>query len=260
MIEHSFIVLDGIGEKTERDLWEQGILSWDDFLSVSTISNFGCQKKRLYEESLQYFSHELQRMNEKPFAEFIKPKDHWRLFKRFRKYAVCLDIETNGLPLNAGGETTVVGLYDGNSVKQFVKGRNLSEDALFGELSQYKLLITFFGSSFDIPFLKRQFRSLPLDLPHFDLCFSARRVGMTGGLKKIETDLGLTREKNISGLSGYDAVLLWKEWCHGNQTSLNTLLEYNCADTVNLMDIANIIYEMLLENTGFQKYRENSVS
>jgi len=254
MIKNSFIMLDGVGERTEQQMWRNGILSWDDFLTTQKVLNFSRDRKRLYEESLLFFSHELACLNEIPFAEFVKPRDHWRLFRQFQEHTVCIDIETNGLPVHAGGETTVVGLYDGRDFKQFVKGVDLNETTLAKELSRYKLLVSFFGSSFDVPFLKKEFPSIQFSMPHFDLCFSARRIGLTGGLKRIENLLSIHRDDEINGLDGYDAVILWKDWCNGSQSALNTLMRYNRSDTVNLMELAFYIYDKLIENLGFQRY------
>lgn len=256
MIKNTFILLDGIGEKTERALWQRGILSWDDFLSAGAVPQTIQSRRRLYEESLLYFANELERNNEKPFAEFIQRKDHWRLFQHFRNHACCLDIETNGMPADAGGDITVVGFYDGNRLRQYVRGINLSEEAIAQELSSCKFLITFYGSAFDIPFLKRKYRSLNFAIPHFDLCFAAKRAGIAGGLKKIESQLGFLRDEGIRNMNGFDAVRLWREWKRGSRSSFEALLSYNAADTVNLFRISEIIYEKLYELSGLRKFCE----
>lgn len=248
-------MLDGIGEKTERLLWRNGILSWDDFLSTETLPHVLMNRKSLYKEMLIYFSDELSKYNEEPFAEFINKGDHWRLFRYFRDHSLCIDIETDGISAQHGGEITVVGLYDGKEFRQYVKGMNLNEEDLLHEIASSKLIISFFGSVFDIPFLGNRFPSLnSLNLPHFDLCFASRRAGLRGGLKKIESLLGLERSTEISNLNGFDAVKLWKRWEDGDKRSLDTLLFYNRADTVNLLSIAEIIYQKLLDKSGFDKF------
>ncbi|MGE5892830.1 MAG: ribonuclease H-like domain-containing protein [bacterium] len=256
MIRNSFIFLDGIGEKTERLLWQKGILSWDDFLSAEIVPLGIRSRRTLYEESLIYFAHELLQDNAKPFARFMQRRDHWRLFDHFGNRACCLDIETNGMPPHDGGEITMVGFYDGRTLRQYIRGINLSEESIAEELVSCKLLITFFGSVFDIPFLKRKYRSLDFAIPHFDLCFAAKRAGITGGLKKVEPQLGILRDEHIRNLNGFDAVKLWQEWNRGKSAALETLCSYNAADTVNLFGLAGIIYEKLLELSGFRKYHE----
>ncbi|UCG77495.1 MAG: ribonuclease H-like domain-containing protein [Nitrospirota bacterium] len=255
MIKNTFLMLDGVGEKTEKLLWQKGILSWDDFMVSDRLPRSIGSKRYLFNEMLTYFTNELSQDNEKPFAEFIKKSDHWRLYDHFKESAICLDIETNGLPASNGGDITVVGLYDHAGFRQYVKGVNLTEDAIFSELSSSKLLISFYGSVFDMPFLSHHYRSLAdLTIPHFDLCFAGRRAGLSGGLKKIEAHLGLKRDDSIDLLNGYDAVKLWGKWENGDRDALETLLYYNEADTVNLMHIANIIYDRLFEKSGFSRF------
>lgn len=254
MIKNTFLVLDGIGEKTERLLWQRGILSWEDFIRTESIPSSLRSRKQLFRESLRYFLVELEHRNEKPFFEFLHRKDHWRLFDMFREDSICLDIETNGLPCSAGGEITVIGLYGKDGLKQYVKGIDLTEDIVREALDPCKLLITFYGSVFDIPFMKRTLCNLDLNIPHFDLCFAARKLGYSGGLKKIETTLGFEREEEIRNLTGFDAVTLWREWERGNTQALHTLLSYNRSDTENLFGIAHILYEELFKQTGFRRY------
>jgi uncharacterized protein YprB with RNaseH-like and TPR domain len=190
----------------------------------------------------------------------VKRYEHWRLFDVFKNDAVCLDIETNGLSPNAGGYVTLVGMYNGGGYKCFLRGENLTTDALNEELSKYKYLITFFGSVFDIPFLKSCFRGLKIDIPHFDLCFGARRIGLRGGLKKIEPYFGIQRHDEVKDMDGYDAVLLWQEAERGCCRALNLLMRYNREDTVNLFGIADTIYKRLKVLTGIEEYLNKSTS
>ncbi|MGI0151573.1 MAG: ribonuclease H-like domain-containing protein, partial [Thermoplasmata archaeon] len=69
---------------------------------------------------------------------------------------------------------------------------------------------------------------------HIDLRFVLRRLGYSGGLKRIEQELRLGEREGVEGLRGLDAVRLWQEWRRGRRESLDLLIEYNRADTVNL--------------------------
>jgi uncharacterized protein YprB with RNaseH-like and TPR domain len=145
-------------------------------------------------------------------------------------------------------ETTVVGIYrPGRGLRQLVAGRDLSGDAIDAALEGVKLLVTFFGASFDLPFLQKEFSYLRFEYPHYDLCFAAKRVGIKGGLKKVEKQFEIAREDDVDGLDGYAAVLLWQAHCRGDAAALDTLLKYNAADTENLLPLAAIIYERLCE-------------
>ena len=254
MIGSTFLLLDGIGRKLERRLWHEGMLTWPEFLERDGVSFISPDRKRLMDAALYFAKCELDGGNASYFGDVLERAEHWRLFERFRNEAVCLDIETNGLPPGRGGRVTVVGLYGGFDYKCFVRGENLSANALNEELSRYKYLITFFGSAFDIPFLRESLSGFECELPHFDLCFGARRLGLRGGLKKIEPLFGIERCEETRGMSGYDAVLLWTEAKAGSREALELLKLYNREDTVNLMKIAGDIYRRLRDNTGIGLY------
>jgi uncharacterized protein YprB with RNaseH-like and TPR domain len=254
MIKNTFCILDGIGEKLERRLWKDGILTWKDFTETDIVLGFGRERKKLFDESLFRDSEELDAGNSRYFSQRIRRREHWRLFDFFKDHAVCLDIETNGFQPNCGGYVTVVGLYDGYDYKCLVRGENLTADNLNRELQRYKCLVTFYGASFDVPFMLSSFKGVRFDIPHFDLCYAAKRLGFKGGLKKLELNLGIEREVSVRGLDGYDAVKLWEHSKKGGAGALEMLIRYNREDTVNLMKIASIFYEKLRQSTGIEEY------
>ena len=254
MIKNTFCSLDGIGEKLERRLWREGILTWEDFLGAKAPLGFAPERKRFFDESLFHDRAELDAANAVYFSRRIRRREHWRLFDFFREGAVCLDIETNGYQPDRGGGVTVVGLYDGLDYTCLVRGENLSGETLKRELSRYKCLITFYGAAFDVPFLLRSFGEVKIDIPHFDLCFAAKRLGIKGGLKKLEHELGIIRDESVQGLDGYDAVKLWEYGSRGSREALDTLVRYNREDTVNLMHIASVFYDRLRRSTGIEEY------
>jgi hypothetical protein len=91
-------------------------------------------------------------------------------------------------------------------------------------------------------------------MPHFDLCFAARRVGFNGGLKKLEVECGVCREEAVRGLNGYDAVKLWDQAERGNLEARNLLIVYNREDTRNLMSLAGLLYRRLRASTGIEEF------
>ncbi|MEW6215648.1 MAG: ribonuclease H-like domain-containing protein [Nitrospirota bacterium] len=254
MIKNTFSILDGIGQKLEKRLWREGILTWTDFLHIDTLPFINPERKRLMDDALFFADNELNAGNAEYFAGTLKRNEHWRLFDIFKDNAVCLDIETNGLPPNRGGYVTLVGMYDGKRYRCFVRGENLTAEALNEELFKYKYLITFYGSVFDIPFLRLCIPRIRFDIPHFDLCFGARRLGLKGGLKSLEPHFGIERQEEVRGMDGYDAVLLWQKAKMGVSRALDLLTLYNKEDTVNLFGIADIIYRRLRASTGIDEY------
>jgi len=253
VIRHTFSLLNGIGEKLERSLWKKGILSWDDFLRLPEIEGISPERKIGYDDLLTRASIELGVGNAQYFARILKRRDHWRLFEVFGKGAVCLDIETNGLHPDAGGYATVVGLYDGCKSRGLVWGEDLTVENLNRELEGYKCLITFYGAAFDIPFLIRTFPGVKFDIPHFDLCFAARRLEMNGGLKKLEQMLGIERHESVRGMNGYDAVKLWEQAKRGSSEAMEKLLIYNMEDTKHLLEIAGVLYDKLRFLSGIEE-------
>ena len=53
------------------------------------------------------------------------------------------------------------------------------------------LLVTFFGSGFDLPVLRHAFPQVRFDVLHIDLCYSLKRLGYSGGLKRVESALAM---------------------------------------------------------------------
>ena len=254
MIRNTFSILNGIGERLERRLWKNGILTWDDFINVSDLNFINPKKKSLFDKYLSSALRELAEGNAVYFAGTIRRREHWRLFDIFKGEAACLDIETSGLMPGNGGYVTVVGIYDGYDYRFLIGGIDLTSENLQRELSGYKYLITFYGSAFDIPFLMRTMPDVKFDVPHFDICFGSRRIGLKGGLKKLEMDFGIERNEAVKGMDGYDAVKLWGYARRGSKEALELLITYNKEDTVNLFKIADIIYQRLRSQTGIEEY------
>jgi uncharacterized protein YprB with RNaseH-like and TPR domain len=249
MLPSTFIFLQGIGESTERLLWESGITNWEIFLRSSTIPRVSASRKALYDTTLEEASAQWDQHNSRYFGKILKAREHWRLYPHYRANTAFLDIETNGIP-SPDGEITVVGIYGRGQMTTRVQGENLSERRLQEELATYHLLVTFFGSGFDLPFLKTVYPHLVLDHPHLDLCFAARRLGFKGGLKSIEHELGCNRSTALDGLTGWDAVRLWEEWQNGTMASRELLIEYNEADCKNMEPLADLICDRMVRDYG----------
>jgi uncharacterized protein YprB with RNaseH-like and TPR domain len=239
MIKRTFVHLPGIGLRTEAQFWRQGLTTWEDFLTVRRISGLGAERlawlKGLLEESLRH----LHRPDY--FASHFPTGELWRLFHHFRPRTAYLDIETTG----SGWwdqAVTVVGLYDGRTMRQFVLGDNLTEFP--GALADIDVLVTFNGSQFDLPVLRAYFHDLTLPPLHLDLRFILARLGYRGGLKRIEPRFGITRAPEVAGLNGYDAVLLWQRFQRGDLTARKLLLQYNEEDVLNLETLMEQAFEL----------------
>jgi uncharacterized protein len=194
MIESSFCFLSGAGRRTERRFWQEGIRSWADFLSTSSIPGIGFRRKALYDDPVAHAKDHRDREDARYFAITLHSRDQWRVYEWLRPRAVYLDIETNSF-----GQITVVGLYGQGRSTALVRGESFNRRRLCEELAQYDLLVTFNGTAFDLPVLLASIEGLPLDQPHIDLCLLARQLGYRGGLKAIELQLGIERRLELQG-------------------------------------------------------------
>ena len=171
----------------------------------------------------------------------------WRLYDFFREDSVFLDIETTGLS-KSNNDITVIGLYDGISTKMMIKGINLDIDSLKKELQKYKLIVTFNGAAFDIPFINKKYPDLLPKIPNFDVKSATDKLKLKGGLKKIEKLLGIKRSNVVEKFYGGDALTLWKMYrATGDEYYLNLLIEYNEYDIINLKTIAEHCVKKLKE-------------
>jgi len=237
LLERTFIHIPGIGPKTEQRLWQQDILTWNHYLGTKkALFSPGRDAfvRRNLEASLE------NKDNIRFFRERLSPGELWRIFGAFKQKAVYLDIETSGL-YEGIDEITVIGIYDGAQVKTYIQGINL--DAFEIEIGRYDLIITFNGSQFDLPFIRKQFPNISLPTAHIDLRFFLRRLGYSGGLKAIEKMFNLVRGPDIDGMDGFDAVLLWRAYQAGDRSALERLIRYNTADIVNLKPLMEQGYE-----------------
>jgi len=246
MLQNSFIHIPGIGEVTERRLWAKGLMTWDDFLNNQQGSGLNIQKREAISRYL-FLSKEALSSHDYCFFEDCFPnREKWRLFHEFKGHVAYLDIETTGLsPWE--GYITVIGLYDGEKEKTFVMGDNLHVFA--DEIAKYKVIVTFNGARFDIPFIKQSLNT-QLDQIHIDLMYPLKRLGYSGGLKAIEQTLGIFRPTDIENIDGFEAVRLWFDYHRNdNKSALKKLIRYNLEDTRNLKNLMELVYERLKEQT-----------
>ncbi len=249
MLTSTFVLLKGVGPGTERRFWQEGIGDWSEFLKRPAVPGLSPARKAWYDRDLAEAMSRLEAGRADFFATALRRHDHWRLFETFRHRTLYLDIETNGLPRGLG-HITVVGLYRNGRMSSLVRGDSLTEDRLQEELAHTDLLVTFFGSGFDIPYLQATFPRLDFGKAHFDLCPAARRLGLSGGLKCIEREVQIRREDDLVGLDGWDAVRLWAQWRGGSESALDLLLKYNAADTQNLEPLAHWVFDGLATRYG----------
>jgi uncharacterized protein YprB with RNaseH-like and TPR domain len=246
MLTRTFLHMQGIGPTTEQLIWERGIHNWEDF-KEPLKSRLNAGTRSMVDRALNDSFRALARNDIPFFSRALPHRLRWRLFSEFSEHAAYFDIETTGLD-KVHDTITTIALYDGKEIKWYVQGQNLEDFAR--DIQQYKLLVSYNGSRFDVPFIERFF-NIRLDQAHIDLCFVLRALGFRGGLKKCERTLGIERPGMLD-VDGYTAVLLWHDYARtGNTRALETLLAYNICDAINLETLMIIAYNHAINQTPF---------
>ena len=248
MLTSTFCHVPGLGAHTEKSLWNQGCEDWETYLRTPDQFSVGSVAKATMLDTIHKSVDAYDRRDHRFFKDALGGRESWRAWPEFRDRTVYLDIETDGGM--SGNSITTVGLYDGERFTCLVKGQDLDE---FPDvIAKYGMIVTFFGAGFDIPMLRKAFPFVEFDHIHLDLCHALKKLGIRGGLKKIEKQFGIGRTDETDGLSGLDAIRLWREYQMGREQSLQTLIAYNEEDVVNLETLAQIAYDKLLVETKGQ--------
>lgn len=242
MLRRTFIHVEGIGPEVEQALWRQGCTDWEAFLDSPDWFDVGPADRQRVAEQLRESLDRLEAGDHAYFARRLGLVHAWRAYPDFRDRCAYLDIETDGGRF--GKSITLIGLYDGEEFHHWVRGEGL--EGFRDAISHYSMVVTFFGSRFDLPLLEQRFRGLRFDQIHLDLCPTLRRIGLSGGLKRIERDLGIVRAEGVEGLGGRDAINLWKAYeLEHDEEALRRLIAYNREDVVNLETLAVYAYGKL---------------
>lgn len=252
MLERTLLFLPGIGPVREARLWKRGISHWSDYRALQNVRGVRPRVKAQHDQLLELAERSLGR-DPGFFAHILPSPEQWRAYSHFREGAAYLDIETTGDRANL---VTIVGIHlrgesrmfvsphrsDGASATSAIEacgGIVYTPEAVSEFLRSATALVTFNGASFDIPVLESEGVRMPA-APSVDLRVVFHRAGHNGGLKRIEERLGLVRDPSLQGLTGYDAVKLWRRWENGrDRAALELLLAYNAADFENLESLAD---------------------
>jgi len=147
-----------------------------------------------------------------------------------------LDIETS-----FGGEITIVGVFCPPDRLIQLVGDEVNWTNLWNALAGVSEILTYNGARFDLPVIKR---GIKLDLEKYfecrDLMYACWDRNLYGGLKKVEEQLGIGRASK--GIDGMEAMRLWERYrLYGDEPALQTLLQYNRDDIVNLRRLETLL-------------------
>lgn len=248
MIRRTFLLLPGIGQLKERRLWESGVLSWEEFLDRKHLAGISDGRKGSLDHELGMAREFWDRGRTDYFTRLLPSGQHWRMYRRLKDDTAYLDIETDGL--GPGAVITMVSVHLHGRTTTLTRGMDLSSDNLARALDGTKMLVTFNGSTFDLPMIEREFPFSVPKVPHYDLRHACPKVGLRGGLKQVEVLLGYRRPQEVEYVTGEEAVYLWHLWERkGSENALKLLRRYNQEDTRNLEPLAETVYQRLEERS-----------
>jgi len=245
MLNYSFLHIPSIGQKTESKIWKNGIRTTEEFIE-SQIKSIPTKTR---DKIISHINTSTSKAEDPHhYYDNLPSSEQWRIFERFQKNTAYIDIETTGLSTYRD-EITTIALYDGENIKHYVNGINLDdfEDDIF----QYKVIVTYNGKTFDIPFIENFFN---IEIPHchLDLRYILKSLGYSGGLKSCEKQLGIGRGDDLDGVDGFMAVLIWNHYQRRNdKKALETLLAYNIEDVLNLEYLMITAYNKKIQGLPF---------
>jgi uncharacterized protein YprB with RNaseH-like and TPR domain len=154
---------------------------------------------------------------------------------------IYLDIETDW-----DRNITVVGFFSESTGLVQLVGREVSRTRLLKVLPKTGCLVTYNGHCFDL-YVIRQCLSVNLrdQYESIDLRWVCQHNGISGGQKRIEVKLGISRE--TEGVDGLEAIQLWNRYQRGDAKALKTLLQYNAEDIEGMVAIhSHLIRQKIL--------------
>ena len=249
MLRSTFQILRGVSPAKERKLWERDVLSWEDYeflvknatpflfreMQDPAVADLNECKLALRDQDLAFF------------RERLPKAYHYRIALAFPHDVLFVDIETTGLS-RYYDDITLVGWSIDGEYDALIQGE--PPEKFRSVLQKARILVTFNGTLFDLPFLRQQYPDIRFPGIHLDLRYLAKRVNLTGGQKKIESELGFRRKADIGGMDGENAPVLWRMYRKGDVGALKKLIQYNHADVEGMRHIMEHVVGRLMEAEG----------
>ena len=235
MIRQALQHLPGIGPERLKALDEAGIRDWSSLRRRPDVLFTSPKPQDRLLTAIDRCEAAVCAADVRYLVRAFASSDQWRILGHFFDRAAYFDIETSGLDVDS--YVTVVSCYHRGSLHVFSRGSNL--EAFLDLLEDIDLLVSFNGASFDVPRIEQEFHIPSLPCAHVDLRWICHHEQMRGGLKSIEQRLGIERPNDLHGVSGEDAVWLWRLWeDHDNTEALDRLVRYCGADVLTLQMLA----------------------
>lgn len=249
-LNREFKLFPGIGKGNEKKLKKHQIYTWNDVLNAKNQPNLPQTIWDELKRNIQKIHTAISQANIYTIQNLIPSSYHWNLIPWVINNCkiAYLDIETTGLSPQTSHITTIA-VFDGQQVFDFIRHDNLEEFPAF--IEQFPVIVTYYGKNFDLPFIRKEM-GVKFSQLHYDLCFLMRKVGLRGGLKSIEHQVGISR-KESEGITGFHAVQLWEKYREiGDSRYLETLLAYNNEDVINLEYLLILAYNKMVQKNFAQ--------
>lgn len=244
LLRGSFQHLPGIGVAREARLWSEGVFDWADLVGRIPVQMDMFHKRgSAFYAALEESERALEDRDVAFFKSGLPKREHYRIAATFPGRCTFLDIESTGLSTYYD-QVTLVGWSTGRTYSVLIDPEQTTE--LESVLREHPIVVTFNGTLFDLPFLTKRLNTDWSDSVHVDLRYLAKRVGLTGGQKKIEVSLGLARGSSLEGVTGAEAVELWFDYKEGDLDALRKLVRYNHADIEGM----KYVFEEVLGRLG----------
>lgn len=226
----------GVGRVRLEQLHALGVRSWHD--AVAEPERIPAAVRQQVVQECDRCLQALADSDIRYFLDRFCPQDKWRILAEYPGHASFFDIETTGLEYD--DTITVIVCWHQDRLHTFVEHENLDE--FLDLLDSIPLLVSFNGSSFDVPRLLEGFHIPELPCPHLDLRWPCYHRGFSGGLKQVAARLGISRPADLQDVAGDEAVRLWSMWRHQqNQTAREQLIRYCAADVLLLRPVAQYL-------------------
>jgi uncharacterized protein YprB with RNaseH-like and TPR domain/predicted nuclease with RNAse H fold len=257
MLSSTFKYLPGIRRNAEARLWQQGIFTLDDLLHAES------KQKDLFDgndsplvSKIKLFKEVIQTRDFDTLAALLRSEDYYRAALTFPEDTIFLDIETTGLS-RFYDKITLIGWKFRSSYGAYIRGGDPRE--MLSAIERASVVVTYNGTTFDLPFVQKEFPKVQLPPIHVDLRYLAKRVGLTGGQKAVEEAIGVFRSKSVKAVEGEFAPVLWAQYRRGNMVAMKRLIQYNHADVHGLCAILDVTAQRMLENVAAPEAIRNSI-
>ncbi len=261
MLDRSFVMLPSIGSRIEAKLWSQGIVSWSQFIEAEKVVGISMARLKHLQEIAGMISELKAKGRMRELGYMLPAKERWRLLSGWNESFAAIDVE-----VSAAGQKSypvILTVCRGQGIcRTLIRGDDLCWHSFDKLLKGADFLVTYNGSSFDIPLLTRHGYRVE-NLLHLDLRRYSRRVGLIGGLKEIESQLDIRRSIELEFTTSEQISYLWRCWeKRGRKRALDLLISYNQQDTKTLLILAKQIYYRLMKRSiekGNSNSRERAV-